>query len=193
MKILAVSDVESDFVYDHFKREHFEDIDLVLAAGDLKSDYLSFIATMINVPVLYVHGNHDKRLIENPPGGCTCIDNKVYDFNGIKVAGIEGCMTYSGGPFQYTEKEMQSRAFKHRFAFRKGIDILLTHSPAFGLGDGTDMAHVGFKYFKTLLDRYAPKYMIHGHQHLNYAKTNRIIHYKETTIINAFKHVIIDY
>lgn len=193
MKFLAISDKESPFIYDYFDHNNFKDVELVLAAGDLKSNYLSYIASVLRVPVLYVHGNHDGQLLRLPPGGCTCIDDSIYVHKGIRIAGIDGCMAYSGGPFQYTEKEMQSRSLKHRFAFRKGMDILLTHSPAYNLGDGDDLAHTGFKYFHKLLDRYQPKYMIHGHQHLSYRKTQRVLTYKDTTIVNAYEYVILDY
>ena len=51
------------------EKEDYADIDLVISCGDLKADYLSFIATMIAVPVLYVHGNHDDRARKKATGG----------------------------------------------------------------------------------------------------------------------------
>ncbi len=192
MRILALSDVESSYLYDHFDIKNFAGVDLVLAAGDLKADYLSFITTALNVPVLYVHGNHDSALLTHPPEGCICIDDKVYVHKGIRIAGIGGCMLYKGGHFQYTEREMAWRIFKKVLLYRKGIDILLTHSPTFGLGDGKDLAHTGFKCFFKLLDRYSPKFMIHGHQHLNYGQGNRVHIYKTTQIINAYNYTSID-
>ena len=67
MKILVIADEESQKIWDFFRKEDYADIDLVISCGDLKADYLSFIATMIAVPVLYVHGNHDdiKEILEN--------------------------------------------------------------------------------------------------------------------------------
>ena len=61
MKILVIADEESQKIWDFFRKEDYADIDLVISCGDLKADYLSFIATMIAVPVLYVHGNHDDK------------------------------------------------------------------------------------------------------------------------------------
>lgn len=193
MKILVISDVKSPYLYDYFKKENFSDIDLVLSAGDLKSEYLSFIVTMINVPLLYVHGNHDCRYEQNPPEGCVCIEDSVYKFKGIKIAGLGGCMEYCGGLHQYTEKDMKKKIRKAKNKFKSGFDILLTHSPAFELGDGLDQAHIGFKEFINLLDQYQPKYMVHGHQHLNYSNTKRIIKYNETTIINAYGYYVLEY
>ena len=44
----------------------------------------------------------------------------------------------------------------------------------------------------TLMDEYSPRYMFHGHMHLNYARLNRVQQYKNTTIINCYDHYIID-
>lgn len=191
MKILAISDTESTLIREHFNHEMFKDVDLILAAGDLKADYLSYVVTCLNVPLLYVHGNHDARLVNDPPEGCICIDDKVLTFGGLKIAGIGGCMSYNEGPFQFTEAQMRRRLIKNTLKYRKGIDILLTHSPAYKLGDGQDRAHIGFKCFVDLLDKHAPKLMVHGHQHLNYGNPTRERQYKQTRIINAYEHIII--
>lgn len=192
MRILAISDVESKTLYDHFDPERFKNIDLILSSGDLKADYLSYVVTVVNAPLLYVHGNHDRRFLSEPPEGCTNIDGGIYTYKGLRIAGLGGCMTYSGGPFQFTEHEMHKRIKKNRFKYRKGFDILLTHAPAYKLGDGNDQAHTGYKCFVGLLDKHKPKWMVHGHQHLNYGKMERKIQYQETEIINAYDYVIID-
>jgi Icc-related predicted phosphoesterase len=192
MKILAISDIESKYLIDFFDASKYKDVDLILSAGDLNSSYLSYVVTMINKPLFYVHGNHDMRLLNNPAEGCECIDDGIIEFKGIRIAGLGGCMTYSGKSLQYTEAEMAWRIKKNFFKYRKGIDILLTHAPAFGLGDGKDQAHTGYQSFISLLDKYAPKLMIHGHMHLNYGICYREHQYKSTRIINAFDHTIIE-
>ena len=48
MKILVIADEESQKIWDFFRKEDYADIDLVISCGDLKADYLSFIATMID-------------------------------------------------------------------------------------------------------------------------------------------------
>lgn len=192
MKILLVSDVISPYLYDHMDVEKFKDIDLIISAGDLKSKYLVFLTTVLRKPLLYIHGNHDEHYTIDPPLGCTCIEDTVYEFNGIRFAGLGGCREYRGGQHQYTEKAMMKKIKKCKKAFKKGFDILLTHSPAYQLGDGDDHAHIGFESFVTLLDTYEPQYMIHGHQHLNYKNQDRIIHYKNTTIVNAYQYHILE-
>lgn len=191
MKILAISDTESKLLREYYDHDQFKGVDLILAAGDLKADYLSYVVTCLNVPLFYVHGNHDARLLNDPPEGCTCIDDKIVTFGGLRIAGIGGSMCYNEGPFQYTETQMRRRLLRHTLKYRKGIDILLTHSPAYKLGDGQDRAHVGFKCFIDLLGKYEPQLMVHGHQHLNYGIPIRERSYKNTRIINAYEYVII--
>ena len=83
MKILLVADQESKLYWDYFKKEYFEGIDLIISCGDLKAEYLSFLATMVPVPVLYVHGNHDYKYERKPPEGCICIDDTIFEYEGI--------------------------------------------------------------------------------------------------------------
>ncbi len=192
MKILAISDVESKHFIDFFDASKYKDVDLILSAGDLKGTYLSYVVTVLNKPLLYVHGNHDVSLLSVPAEGCECIEDNIVQFKGLRIAGLGGCMTYNGKTLQYTESEMAWRIKKNVFKYRKGIDILLTHAPAYALGDGKDQAHTGYKSFIKLLDKYAPKLMIHGHMHLNYGICQREHQYKSTRIINAFDHTIIE-
>ena len=59
MKILAIADLESRYLWDFFEKSKIEGYDLIISAGDLAPQYLSFLATYAKVPVIYVHGNHD--------------------------------------------------------------------------------------------------------------------------------------
>lgn len=191
MRILIVSDKVSPKLYEYLNLDNFKDIDLILSAGDLKASYLSFLTTTFRVPLLYIHGNHDLNYHEDPPLGCIDIDGMVYEYQNIRILGIGGCLEYRGGPHQYTEKTMKKRIKKIK-NLKKGFDLILSHSPAYQLGDGQDQAHTGFKVFVDLLEKYQPQYMIHGHQHLNYCRSERIINYQETTIINAYEYYILE-
>src|SRR4029453_3111540 len=60
VRILAVSDeVERAFDFDD-NRSTLTPIEAILGAGDLKPEYLDFLANAFNVPLLYVLGNHDR-------------------------------------------------------------------------------------------------------------------------------------
>lgn len=112
MKILAISDMESKLLWDHFDRRYLEDIDLILSCGDLDPEYLSFLATFSHGPVLYVHGNHDTNYEVTPPEGCICIEDKIYVHQGVRILGLGGSMRYKPGDHQYTESQMFIRSLK---------------------------------------------------------------------------------
>ncbi|MBQ4187368.1 MAG: metallophosphoesterase family protein, partial [Firmicutes bacterium] len=170
MKILILADVESIYIWDFFNPDYFKDIDLILSCGDLQANYLSFLATLTHPPIVYVPGNHDKKYLTEPPEGCICADDRLVVVNGLRIVGLGGSMMYNKGPYQYTQAQMKQRAAMLRLpiAMHKGFDILLTHAPAYGIGDADDLPHVGFKAFNNLIHRYHPKLMAHGHVHLNY-------------------------
>ena len=195
MKILVIADVESKYYWDFFSKEKFEGIDLIISCGDLNSEYLMFLVTLTNIPVLYVRGNHDSDYENKPPEGCICLEDDIFEFNGLRILGFGGSMKYDGRGVQYTEKEMQKKVNKMRFKLwkSKGFDILITHSPALGINDGDDLPHKGFKAYRDLLDKYRPKLFVHGHVHMNYGiKYPREDTYKDTRVVNAFERYIIE-
>lgn len=195
MKILLLADKESPYLWDHYEPGRLDGIDLILSCGDLKASYLSFLVTMCSVPLLYVHGNHDCNYASTPPEGCDCIDDKLVTVGGLRILGLGGSPLYNGNKHQYTEDEMQRRVRKLRRQIHRagGVDLLLTHSPAKGYGDGEDIAHQGFGTFVDLIDAYHPKYMAHGHVHMNYGHAiARKLQRNDTVIINAWERYILD-
>ena len=194
VKVLLVSDIEDSYIWDHFDYERFKEIELVISCGDLKADYLEYLANMIKAPVLYVNGNHDARYLETSPAGCIPIDDKIIVYKNIRILGLGGSINYNNGPFQYSQKEMKKRAAKLKLCLwkNKGFDILVTHAPAKGIGDGEDLCHQGFDAFIDILNKYSPKYFFFGHKHLEYGNGARKMIYNNTIVINAFKYHIIE-
>ena len=196
MKILVVSDEEDQYLWDFYTPGRLKGIDLILSAGDLKAEYLSFLVTMVNRPLLYVHGNHDGSYAQRPPEGCQCIDGKLVTVGGLRILGLGGSALYNGGPHQYTEKQMRRRIDRLRLklALAGGVDIVLTHAPVQGFGDEDNMTHRGFEAFLPLLDKYKPRYLVHGHIHQRYgANRPRCYQYNETTIVNATGRYILEF
>ena len=188
MKILAVSDEESKYFWDHYRPGKLAGIDLILSAGDLKSEYLSFLVTMANRPLLYIHGNHDGNYEKKPPEGCECIENRLVVVNGVRILGLGGSRKYNNGQHQYTDRQMQLRIARLRWKLYRagGVDIVLTHAPPAGVGDAEDVAHRGFDSFLPLMERYHPAYLVHGHVHKSYSPSfTRERQYASTTVINA--------
>ena len=191
-RVLAVADEVAPALYTARLLELRPE--LILSCGDLPFDYLEYLVTMTNAPLLYVPGNHDADLdprrptappgelpnpfflgrLEDPPGpqGCVNVDLDVVEVAGVKVAGLGGSIRYSDGPNQYTERQMAARVRRlRRRAFRRkvrgpgGVDVLLTHSPPQGVGDGGDPAHQGFGSLRRLMETWMPKLLVHGHVH----------------------------
>ena len=195
MKILTISDEECAALWEYYVPGRLKEYDLIISCGDLKASYLSFLVTMARCPLLYVHGNHDTGYELKPPEGCDCIDDHFVVYNGVRILGLGGCRKYHPGPHQYTEKEMRKRIRKLRFHLWRtgGVDIVVAHAPAEGLGDAEDPAHRGFAALRELLDKYKPRYLLHGHVHMCYnINQPRTLQYENTTIINASERYVLE-
>ena len=192
MKALLVSDVEADRFYEYYQPGRLKGYDVIISCGDLKVEYLEFLVSMAKCPLLYVHGNHDENF-SHEPGGCICIDDKIIEFNGLRIMGLGGSYRYRPGKYMYTERQMKKRIRKLRFSlFRhKGFDILVTHAPARHFNDMDNLPHRGFECFNTLINKYAPKFFFHGHIHRSYGVgIPQISKLGNTTVVNAFEYCI---
>lgn len=196
MKILLLSDIADKALWDYLDRRLLDGIDLILACGDLPAAYLEFLTCFTDAPILYVRGNHDASYEQKPPEGCICVEDDIYVHEGVRILGLGGSMKYRNAPNMYTERDMARRVRKlwwklHR---NKGFDILLTHAPARGIGDQDDLPHRGFEAFLKLMDRWKPRYLVHGHVHPEYAAMDfrRERQYGETAVVNAYKRYVIE-
>ena len=195
MKILAVSDEESQRYYEYFRPGMLDAFDLIIACGDLRRAYLEFLVTMARCPLLYVHGNHDDRLDADPPEGCVCIDDRLYVHHGIRIVGLGGSYRYREGKWMLTEFQMKRRIWKllPKIWRHDGFDILVTHSPARHLNDLESLAHRGFECFLPLLRRYEPRFFIHGHIHRSYGiHIPQTCVFGKTTVINACDSCVVE-
>lgn len=178
---LCVSDEVVPKLYDGTVRQRFPQVQLVLGCGDLPPSYLEFLVSALNVPCLYVPGNHDgtpEELFDGrsvmQPDGAVNMDGRVVRHDGLIIGGLGGSVWYNGGQHQYTQRAMTARVALllprivwHRQRNGYGLDVLITHSPPAGIHDGTG-AHAGFRALRWLLDHMPPRYLIHGHIHRNY-------------------------
>lgn len=195
MKILLISDEECPALWDFYVPGRLDGYDLIISCGDLKPAYLEFLVTMARCPLLFVAGNHDARYAHQPPTGCDCIDDAIVEYNGVRIMGLGGCRRYHPGEYQFTERQMRRRIRRLRLPLHrcKGVDIVVTHAPPEGLGDGEDPAHRGFASLRELLEKYHPSYLVHGHVHLRYDNTlQRVREYNGTTLINAFERYTLE-
>ncbi|MBR2481480.1 MAG: metallophosphoesterase [Oscillospiraceae bacterium] len=195
MKLLLLSDRESPYLWDYYQPGRLKEYDLMISCGDLKASYLSFLVTMGRAPLLYIHGNHDGHYKKDPPEGCDCIEDKIYQYKGLRILGLGGCPLYNGGAHQYSERAMKWRIRKLGWKLKRagGVDIVISHAAPAGYGDADDYAHRGFACFVDLIDRWQPAYWIHGHVHKEYGRDiPRELQRGNTRIINAYERYSIE-
>jgi hypothetical protein len=186
--VLAVSDEVDNILRADVGPVH--DARLVVACGDLPFDYLDYLMNALDAPLVFVPGNHDPDvsgyrtsragltlkggLPTRPPwpAGAVNAERAVVDVAGLRIAGLGGCLRYSDGPNQYTQRQQarRARSLARRAHWRsardgRGVDVLLTHAPPRGTGDREDRAHQGFEALNRLARRLQPPLLLHGHIH----------------------------
>ncbi len=207
MKVLAVSDRVLDRLYNPNVREKYPDLDLLIGCGDLPLYYLDFLVSALDAPLVYVRGNHDggsqytadKGEITTVRGG-TYIHGQAIQQSGLLIAGLSGSMRYRPrAPFMYTETEMRGQVARlipqllwNRQRHGRFLDLLVTHSPPFGIHDRTDLPHIGFKVFLQLMRVFRPAYLLHGHIHLYRQDTVRVTQFEDTRVINVYPYRLLD-
>lgn len=190
MKILVISDKESEILTDFYSENNFEDISFVLSAGDLSYSYLQTIKSNLNKPLYYVQGNHD---IHKPKFfDKKYIEWKVKEFCGIRILGI-GCRKRNGQIMTEVEMTRKLNKLYKRIKSKERIDIVIAHYPARCVGDGQDKAHTGFLAIKEFVEKIKPIYFIYGHNHLNYGKGERIIRMNDIIFLNAYEKFVIEF
>lgn len=188
VRVLAVSDEVDEALY--VDPHRVRDAELILACGDLPFDYLRFLMDALELPLVFVPGNHDSDVTGYrtsrsgltlraglpatapwPPGAVNA-DGRVVDVAGLRIAGLGGCPRYTEGPNQYRQREQRHRArtVARRARWRRSrdgrdVDVLLTHAPPRGVGDGDDPPHRGFDCLHELVPRLRTPLLLHGHVH----------------------------
>lgn len=189
MKIVVLSDTHT--LHD---RIHIPDADLLIHAGDFSSnrgtldDITTFNAFLAQLPhrhKIVVAGNHDLAFETAPAqaraqlSAATYLQDELIELAGLRIY---------GSPWQ-------PRFFDYAFGLRRGaalyekwqqippaLDILITHTPPFGIGDQLRTGHhVGCEALSALLPTLRPTYHVFGHIHEGYG----IIQHRQTTFINA--------
>jgi Icc-related predicted phosphoesterase len=199
MKILALSDQVVPLIYNESVRERFADVELIVGCGDLPAYYLEYVVTQLNVPLVFVPGNHDPDTL-HVPGGIS-VDGKLVQINGVIIVGLGGSRRYKPkGKHQYTEAEMNWRSARlflktlsTRLVKGRWVDLLITHAPPQGIHDASDAAHQGFAAFHHVVRALRPSMMLHGHSHVirNLDETRSQLYGCE--IVNVYPYQVVDF
>ena len=206
VKILAVSDQEVDQIYELAPQGHFSGVDMIIGCGDLHYGYLEYLVTVLNVDLFYVPGNHDldynPASLDSQAPGCINLDLRTARWKGTLLAGFGGSVRYRpDGTNQYTQTRafarvarLVPRLWANRRRYGRALDILITHSPPYGVHDDESRAHQGLKAINWLLDWARPRYLLHGHMHYQQSNLMRDDRWKGTTtlIMNVYPYRMIE-
>jgi Icc-related predicted phosphoesterase len=204
VNVLVIADEVASNLTEHTLRDISPD--LVLSAGDLPWDYVEWVADTAHAPTVFVPGNHDPEQDRRPdhelswqacnggadaPRGVINADQQVVEAAGLRIAGLGGCVRYNRGAHQYSQRQYKSMANRLVRAARGPVDVLLTHAPPLGLGDGEDGPHIGIEALHRVLGSLQPTYHVHGHIH-PYGRPQPDRHVGPTTIVNVIPWKVVD-
>lgn len=200
MKVLAVSDVEvPQLLNADFLRNTYSDVDLLISCGDMPVGYLDFIGSVLSLPLFYVRGNHDTGYVPLKPGGDN-LHMRFVQYRGVLFAGLEGSIRYNRGAVQYTQAAMFGqvlqllpRTLLRRLRKGYGVDVMVTHSPPWGIHDiPHDYAHRGFRAFLLLMRLGRPRFLLHGHVDTWDRRLPRQTWFHGTMVLNINPYMVVD-
>jgi Icc-related predicted phosphoesterase len=185
MNILALADRPPRTPIKEILSKH--EIDVVCTLGDLDLYEIQQLES-VQLPKFGVYGNHCSGNYLDQLGIIN-LHLKVYSFGGLLWGGFEGSVRYKDDQYAKMYSQEEAISLLENFPY---VDVLLTHSPPFGINDASDTAHQGFHALKSYIDTKKPKYLLHGHTYPTVE--NLITKYQETEIIyvSADKIVSID-
>lgn len=199
LKVLSLSDKQVESIYSAQVKKRFGDVDLILGCGDLAYYYLEFVISMLDVPLFYVRGNHANQVEytmvgpKTHPEGGEDLHRRVFNHQGLLLAGVEGSLRYRNGPYQYSQTEMwvhivrmMPGLFFNRLIHGRYLDIFISHAPPWGIHDKPDLPHQGIKAFRWLIEALKPRYHFHGHIHVYRQDTQTITTHGSTQVINTY-------
>lgn len=168
IRILAVSDEPDPSLDSSITRERLGRIDLIVGAGDLDPEYLSFVADAFHAPLRYIRGNHDvgaawsdtrRTLLPEP-----MTDGRVIQEAGLRLIGFSGSPRYNERHMQVGAIGMWVSVIRGWWAARRRRPLLVvTHAPPRDVNDDDDIAHRGFTAFRWLAERLNAPLWLHGH------------------------------
>lgn len=207
MRILSLSDTIVSLIYSPFTRNRLDGVDVILGCGDLPYHYLEYVFNSLSAPLYFVRGNHDK-IIEyssagqrSGPHGGIDLHGRTARYKGLLLAGVEGCLRYRPGPFQYSQAEMWGHVLRlvpallrNRLLYGRYLDVFITHAPPRGIHDADDLPHQGIDAFLWLVKIFQPALHIHGHIHIYYPGQELETSQGATRVINtyAWRETVLD-
>ena len=169
MRILHLSDTHNC----HHRLRDFPEADVVVHSGDFcmvgtEQEAIDFMNWFCDLPYrqkIFICGNHDACLyganIEGLDSNVHYLCNSGIEIEGIKFYGIS----------MFTEDCISDRQNRNYSNIPIDTDVLITHSPAFGILDFDDNIHYGSEELLTRLSALNLRAHLFGHIHANHGIT----------------------
>jgi Icc-related predicted phosphoesterase len=184
MKALIIADRQPKV--DLIKTVQDVGIELVITLGDLTREDILPLERITTIPKIGVYGNHDSGKYM-PELGIRDMHLKIWDFQGLRFGGFQGCVRYKENPdaIMYTQEEANQL-----MAGFPPVDVFLSHCPPRGINDEAEVAHQGFDALRNYVDTYTPKIWLHGHTYPT--EEDIITQHGQTKIEYTFGYRVID-
>lgn len=150
--------------------------DLLLSCGDLHDLTIERVFRSYRCRRAFaVRGNHDS---DGPfPVGVDDLHMTVREFAGLRFGGFRGCWRYKPRGHHLWEQDEVSTLLRSFPA----VEVFVAHNSPRGVHECDGDVHQGFEAFLEYIERARPRYLIHGHQHLD-----RETRYGDTAILGIF-------
>lgn len=157
---------------------------MIITLGDLTREDILQLEQVNTIPKIGVYGNHDSGMYM-PELGIWDMHLKVWDFQGLRFGGFQGCVRYKENPdaIMCTQQEATTQLMVN---FPK-VDVFLCHCPPRGINDEEEIAHQGFDALRDYIEREQPKVLLHGHTYILQRKTslNSMVRPELNTFLNT--------
>lgn len=157
MRLLVLADID-DLHWHHGEGE----AEVLVACGDVLDQVVLEAAEAYGCSrVFAVKGNHDPESLFPKP--IEQLNLCVKEVEGVRFGGLSGGWKYKPrGTFLFSQEEVCEA-----LAAFPPVDVMVSHNSPRGLHDRDDGVHVGFEGLGDYLLRTAPRFLVHGHQHIN--------------------------
>ncbi|WP_216614716.1 metallophosphatase domain-containing protein [Methylomonas sp. ZR1] len=169
------------------------DGDILIIAGDICeigndeeiSEFDTFLSFQNHAVKIVIAGNHDFTFQDyTPKNAKKLLKHGIYledsgiDIYGVKFWGSPWQPWFGGWAFNLPRGQKLADVWAQ---IPDDTDVLITHSPPFGILDVVNGEHVGCNDLTMALKRIRPRLHVFGHIHQGYGMTER----NGTTYVNA--------
>ncbi len=181
--------------------------DVLIIAGDysrknLEKEVKEFIKWLARQPARYkilINGNHDRFSYRHPKAfnhliaehEIIFLENNSISIEGINFWGSPVTVPVIDGIYNQVERKNSDRKLIWD-TIPDYTDIVITHSPPFGIKDAVrNNEHLGCKFLYDKILQIKPKYHLFGHIHQDYGEyESNNIHFINGAIVNNSEEVI---